>query len=127
MPRPLFLPSLRQRVWLAIVAVLAVGCALYMRYGVMQVPEKALACQAGLDTGWLCSVRSVEIAFFQNNVFGVVALGAALLNLLRPSIVLVTVALAAAGSGIVLYNVSLSALAAALLLLSLARSAPLPE
>ena len=126
MPRPLFLPTARQACWLLIVGVMSVGGALYLRYMVMQVPEKALACQAGLDT-WLCSARKVAISFFQHNIFGVVALGAAVLNLVRPSIVLVTVSLLTAGLGIVLYNVTLSALAVALLLISLARPAPAPE
>jgi hypothetical protein len=56
-------------------------------------------------------------------VFGWVALIAAALNLLRPSIVLLAIGIAAAAFGIVLYNVNLSALAAALLVLSLARPA----
>jgi hypothetical protein len=56
-----------------------------------------------------------------------VALIAALLNLLRPSLVLVAVALAAASFGVVLHNVDLSALAAGLLILSLARPAPAAE
>jgi hypothetical protein len=56
-----------------------------------------------------------------------VALGAALLNLIRPSVVLCVVALVAAAFGIVLYNVTLSALAIAILILSLARAAPEPE
>ena len=60
-------------------------------------------------------------------VFGFVALGAALLNLLRPSLVLCALALIAAGFGLVLYNAALSALAVALLILSLARPAPEPE
>ena len=51
----------------------------------------------------------------------------ALLNLLRPSLVLFAVALAAAGFGIVLYNIALSALAVGLLILSLARPAPEPD
>jgi hypothetical protein len=52
-------------------------------------------------------------------------LAAALLNLLRPSVVLWAIALAAGGAGIVLYNAALSSLAVALLILSLAR--PVPE
>lgn len=126
MARPLFLPSLRQSCWLLTVGIVAVGGALYLRYMVMQVPEKALACQAGLDT-WLCLARKVAIDFFQHNVFGAVALGAAVLNLVRPSIVLVTVVLFTAGLGIVLYNVALSSLAVALVPLSLARTAAAPE
>jgi len=57
-------------------------------------------------------------------VFGIVALGAALLNLLRPSVVFWALALLAGDAGIVLYNTALSALAMALLILSLARSVP---
>lgn len=126
MQRPLFLPTKRQAVWLLIVGALAVGYALWLRYRVIQVHDVALACQAGFQA-LHCTALKVSTAFFQNNVFGAVALGAALLNLLRPSIVLMTVALAAGGVGVVLHNASLSALAVALLILSLARTAPLPE
>jgi hypothetical protein len=59
-------------------------------------------------------------------VFGGVALAAALLNLLRPSLVLMVLALAAAAFGVVLHNADLSALAAGVLILSLARPAPAP-
>jgi hypothetical protein len=126
MPRPLFRPTARQACWLLIVGVLAVGFALYERYMVMQVPEKALACMAGLDT-WICRAHKIALNFYQYHVFGTVALAAAILNLVRPSIVLVTVALFSGGLGIVLHNVALSALSVALLLISLARPAPVPE
>jgi hypothetical protein len=122
MPRRLFLPSARQTNWLLVIGFVSLGYALYLRYTAIEVPAVALACQAGLDT-WLCLARRTATTFFQHSVFGVVALGAAILNLLRPSIVLFAVALAAAGLGIVLYNVTLSAFAVALLLLSLARPA----
>ena len=49
------------------------------------------------------------------------------MNLLRPSLVLTAIALAAAGLGVVLYNVGLAGIAVALLILSLARRAPAPE
>src|SRR3954464_12761558 len=107
MPRPLFLPTARQSNWLLLIGLLSVGYALYLRYTAIEVPAVALACQAGLDT-WLCLARKTATALFQHSVFGVVALGTALLNLLRPSIVLFAVALATAGLGIVLYNVTLS-------------------
>jgi len=55
------------------------------------------------------------------------ALAAAALNLFRPSIVLVTLALAAAAFGIVLHNADLAGLAVGLLILSLARRAPAAE
>jgi hypothetical protein len=126
MHRPLFQPSARQINWLLVVGFLSVGYALYLRYTAIEVPVVALACQSGLDT-WLCLARKVATALFQHSVFGAIAVGAAMLNLLRTSIVLVTVALAAAGLGIVLYNVTLSAFAVALLLLSLARPASAAE
>jgi hypothetical protein len=126
MRRPLFLPTPRQTNWLLIVAFLSVGEALYLRYMAIEYSNVALACQAGLKT-WLCSTFRLTIILYNYVVFGGAALVAALLNLFRPSIVLVTIALAAGGFGIVLHNADLSALAAGLLILSLARPAPAPE
>src|SRR4051812_33868528 len=114
MPRPLFLPTARQINWLLIVAFSSVGFAMYLRYTTLEVPAVALACQAGLNT-WLCLARRVAMAFFQHSVFGVVALVIAALNLLRPSLVLLSAGLAMAGLGLVLYNTMLSAYAVALL------------
>jgi len=126
MPRPLFLPTARQANWLLIIAFLSVGQALYLRYMAIENPNVELTCQAGLKT-WLCSAFHVSIALYNHYVFGAVALAAALLNLMRPSLVLVAIALAAGGFGIVLHDPELSALAAAVLILSLARSAPATE
>ena len=126
MPRPLFLPTARQANWLLIIAFLSVGQALYLRYMAIENPNVELTCQAGLKT-WLCSAFHVSIALYNHYAFGAVALAAALLNLVRPSIVLVGIALAAGGFGIVLHNPELSALATAVLILSLARSAPATE
>jgi hypothetical protein len=126
MHRPLFLPTARQTNWLLIVGFLAVGEALYIRYMAFENLNVELACQAGLNT-WLCSSFRLSIVLFNHQVFGGVALAAAVLNLLRPSIVLMAFALAAAGFGVVLHNADLSALAAGVLILSLARPAPAPE
>jgi len=126
MHRPLFLPTARQTNWLPVIALLAVGEALYLRFMAIENADVALACQAGLKT-WLCSTYRLAIVLFNHQVFGAVALVAALLNLIRPSLVLTAFALAAAGFGIVLQNADLSALAAAMLILSLARPAPAPE
>jgi len=123
--RPLFLPTPRQTNWLLIVGFLCVGEALFLRYLAIENSTVSLACQAGLDT-WLCATFRLTIVLFQYQVFGAVALTAALLNLVRPSLVLVTVALAAAAFGVVLHNADLSALAAGMLILSLARPAPAP-
>jgi hypothetical protein len=126
MQRPLFLPTARQTNWLLIVAFLAVGEALYIRFLAIENPNVALACQAGLKT-WLCTSWQISVVLFRHEVFGLVALAIALLNLLRPSLVLVAVAFAVIGFGVVLHNVDLSALAAGALILSLARPAPAPE
>jgi type IV secretory pathway TrbD component len=122
----LFLPTARQINWLLVVGFLALGEALYLRYLAVEYGPVALACQAGLQT-WLCATFRLVIVLFNHTVFGWVALAAALLNLLRPSLVFVSVALAAAGFGLVLHNADLSGLAVALLVVSLARPAPAPE
>ena len=121
--RPLFLPTARQTNWILAVGFLSVGEALYLRYLAIENSTVSLACQAGLDT-WLCSTFRLTIVLFNHQVFGAIALAAALLNLLRPSLVLVTLALAAAAFGIVLHNADLAALAVGILILSLARPAP---
>ena len=119
----LFLPSARATNWLLIVGFGSIGYALYIRYLAVEQTSVGLACQAGLDT-WLCFSRRIATALFTNSVFGFAALIVAVLNLLRPSVVLFAVGLAAACFGIVLYNIGLSSLAIGLLVLSLARRAP---
>lgn len=122
----LFLPSARQANWLLIVGFLALGQALYIRYMAIENVSVALGCQAGLNT-WLCGTFFLSMTLFNYQVFGAVALAAAVLNLVRPSIALCSLALAAACFGVVLHNTDLSALAAAVLIVSLARPAPAPE
>jgi hypothetical protein len=120
--RRLFLPTPRQTNVLLTVGFLSLGYAFYVRYLVIEHTPVGLACEAGLDT-WLCLTRKIAMGLFNHSVFGTVALGAAALNLIRPSVVLFALGLAAGGLGLVLYNVGLSGLAIALLLLSLARPA----
>src|SRR5919198_6708064 len=122
MPR-LFLPTARQLNVLLIVGFLCVGYAVYLRYLVIEQSTVGLACEAGLRT-WLCLTRKVVIALFNYSAFGIAALAAALINLMRPSILLLALGLGAGGFGVVLYNVGLSALAIPLLMLSPARPAP---
>jgi hypothetical protein len=121
-----FLPTARATHWLLIVGFLAIGEALYLRYLAIEHAQVSLACQAGLNT-WLCTSFRVAIALYNHSVFGYIALVAAVLNLVRPSIVLMSVALVAAGFGLVLHNADLAGLAVALLVLSLARPAPAAE
>jgi hypothetical protein len=126
MPTPLFLPSARLIQWLLIIGFLATGEAIYLRYLALEYAPVSLACQAGLDT-WLCTIFRLVIVLFNHSVFGWLALAAAVLNLLRPSVVLLAIGLAASGFGLVLHNAGLAGLAAGLLILSLARPAPAVE
>jgi hypothetical protein len=122
-PRRLFLPTARQTNWLIVIAFLSLGEALYLRYQAMENSVVSLACQGGLDT-WLCATFRLSIVLYNHQIFGGVALVAALLNLMRPSLILSAAALAAAAFGVVMHNADLSALAAGVLILSLARPAP---
>jgi|SRR5271166_4038327 len=109
--------------WLLIIGFLTVGYALYLRYLVIEFSTLALACDAGLQT-MACKARSLATVLFKNSVFGIVAMVIAVLHVIRPSIVLLTGGLIAAGLGIVLYNVALSGIAVGLLILGFARPAP---
>lgn len=119
----LFLPSARATNVLLIVGSSALGYALYMRYLAIEQSNVGLACDAGLNS-WLCTSRKILTVLFGYSVFGATALIVGALNLIRPSLVLFAVALAATCMGVVLYNVGLAGLAAGLLVLSLARRAP---
>ena len=109
--------------WLLIVGFVTVGYALYLRYLAIELSSVALACDAGLQT-LACKSRVVATTLFKNSVFGATALVIAVLHVMRPSIVLLTGGLIAAGLGIVLYNIVLSGLAIGLLILGFARPAP---
>jgi len=116
----LFRPTAAALNWIITVGFLAVGYAIYLRYLVIEQTQLGLACDGGLNT-WLCLSRTVASAFFENEVFGWVSLGAALLALIRPTLPLFTIAIAASAFGLVLHNAGLSGFAAALLILCLAR------
>jgi hypothetical protein len=116
----LFRPSAAALNWVITIGFLALGYAIYLRYLVIEQTQLGLACDGGLKT-WLCLSRTVVSAFFENEVFGWVSLGAAILALIRPTLPLFTIALAASAFGIVLHNAGLSGLAAALLILCFAR------
>ena len=109
--------------FLLVVGFVTVGYALYLRYLAIEFSTVALACEAGLQT-MLCKSRALATYLFKNSVFGIVALIVATLHVMRPSIVLLTVGLVAAGLGIVLYNIALSGIAIGLLILGFARPAP---
>ena len=92
-------PALALQVqWLLVVGFLTVGYALYLRYLAIEFSTVALACDAGLQT-MLCKTRDSRNFLFRNQVFGIVALIIAALHVIRPSIVLLTGGLIAAGLG----------------------------
>ena len=93
---PRFLPTPRQTNWLITVGFLSVGYALYLRYMIMENVQAGLGCDTGHQT-WLCLSRKVGLALDERGVFGWVALGAALPTLLRPNVVLFTLALVPIG------------------------------
>ena len=109
--------------FLLVIGFVTVGYALYLRYLAVEFSNTALACDAGLQS-LLCKARTLATYLFKNSVFGIVALIVATLHVMRPSIVLLTVGLIAAGFGIVLYNIALSGIAIGLLILGFARPAP---
>jgi hypothetical protein len=118
-----FTPSPRATNWLLTAEFLSLLYAFYLRYLVIEQSAVGLACDAGLDT-WLCLSRTVVTQFFNRQVFGWVAIGAAALTFLRPSLPLFAIAIVATGFGLVLYNTGLAGLAAAILIMSFARPAP---
>ena len=109
--------------FLLVVGFITVGYALYLRYLAVEFSTVALACDAGLQS-MLCKTRALATYLFKNSVFGITAMIIAVLHVMRPSIVLLTLGLIAAGSGIVLYNIALSGIAIGLLILGFARPAP---
>ncbi|RJF78683.1 hypothetical protein [Rhodopseudomonas palustris] len=109
--------------WLLVVGFVTVGYALYLRYLAIELSTVALACDAGQQS-MLCTTRLLMTYLFRNSVFGIAALVIAVLHVIRPSIVLLTAGLIAAGLGIVLYNIGLSGIAIGLLILGFARPAP---
>ncbi|WGS17270.1 MULTISPECIES: hypothetical protein [unclassified Bradyrhizobium] len=123
MTKPPFRLSPYQVQFLMVVGFLTVGYALYLRYLAIEFSTVALACDAGLQT-MICKARALSTVLFKHWVFGITALVIAVLNLIRPSIVLLTGGLIAAGLGIVLYNVALSGIAIGLFILGFARPAP---
>ena len=109
--------------WILTVGFLTVGYALYLRYMAIEFTQVRLECEGGLQT-MLCKTRILMTYLFKSYVFGIVALIVAVLHLIRPSIVTLTVGLVAVCFGIVLYNVGLSGVALGLLILGFARPAP---
>jgi hypothetical protein len=121
-----FRPPLATSLALAAISAAALSLTIYMRYWIVEPAAVGLTCDAGSMTT-VCVIRRTFIGIFVWNGFGGAALIATGLALLRPSSLLVGIALAAGFIGVVNYNTQLSALALALLPLVLARPAPAQE
>ena len=122
-----FIPTARATNWLLIVGFLAIGEALYLRYLAIEHAPVSLACQAGLKTLAVHDIPAGRSRSTTTRCSAGSRSSRPVLNLVRPSIVLLSIAIAAAGFGLVLHNADLAGLAAALLILSLARPAPAAE
>ena len=85
MSRPLFLLTLRQSAWLAALALLPIGYALYLRHQVIEQSTVGIACGAA-STSWLCISRRTAILLFTPSVFGVVAILLASENAVKVSL-----------------------------------------
>jgi hypothetical protein len=116
----LFLPSRRAASVLAMLGVVALGTALYLRYAIIQNSAIGVACEAG-EASFTCKLRLAVILMFVQDCFGWVAMIAAGVQLWRPNIVAFGTGVVFALLGLVLYNTRASALAIALLVISLAR------
>lgn len=116
----LFLPSRRAASILAMLGMVALGTALYLRYAIIQNSAIGVACEAG-EASFTCKLRLAVILMFVQDCFGWVAMIAAGVQLWRPNIVAFGTGAVFALLGLVLYNTRASALAIALLVLSLAR------
>jgi hypothetical protein len=115
-----FMPSPTALNWVIAIGLVSLGYAIYLRYLVIEQTSVGLACDNGIET-WLCLTRRVVTALFENEVFGWVGLGMAVLAMIRPALPLFIIGLAASAFGLVLHNGALSGLAAALLIMCLAR------
>jgi hypothetical protein len=119
-----FHPTAAQCAALVVIAGAALGCALYLRYGLIQNAIIGVGCDTGPRT-MLCAVRSGAIQAYDHSAFGLVALAVAIINLIRPSVALLAIGLAVSGFGVVLYsyNVLMAGIAVGLMILAFARPA----
>lgn len=119
MAQPSFLPGARAGNVVIALGGFALGWAVYVRYALLEQSTVGLACRT-LET-MTCETRDVVIALFSHSAFGIAALVAATIQLIRPSLVMFTLALMATCAGLVIYNNNLAGLAGGLLLISFAR------
>nr|WP_250152226.1 hypothetical protein [Ancylobacter radicis] len=113
------MPSSRAANVIIALGAFALGWAIYMRYALVEQSAIGLACR-GMET-MTCETREMVITLYGYSVFGIAAISLAVIQFIRPSLLVFTLALMATSIGVVMYNNNLSALAAGLLLISFAR------
>lgn len=114
-----FLPGARASNIVIACGAAALGWAIYMRYALVEQSAVGFAC-AGVETA-TCTTRALVITLFGYSAFGIAAIITSVIQFIRPSVPMFTIALMATAIGVVMYNNNLSALAAGLLLISFAR------
>lgn len=118
-----FPPSPRQINLLILLGFSALGAALYLRNALLDADALAAACFAGAPRA-ACTARAVLAELSEMQLFGGVALIAAVLHFARPRLAAFAVALAAAILGLFLGNAGAAAFAAAFLVMAFARVPP---
>ncbi len=106
-----------------VATAVALGAAIWLRYGLIDVTAIAQACEAG-ERSLTCAVRFGFNSGFRTVVPGLVAVLIGLFALVRPSVAAFGLTFVAAALCLVLFNAWPGGLAVTLALLSLARSAP---
>ncbi len=119
----LFRPGPRSLNWLIPLGLCTLGWAMYMRYMMVEPALVRLACDAGLASAG-CYARSAVMVLMEWSVFGGVALVAALVHFIAPSLAAFAVALVFSACALVFHNEIAGALAVMLLILSFARRGP---
>ena len=117
-----FLPTPRQTNLLLLIAFTSIGAALYLRLSIVESGTLTAACFAGAGRA-SCGLRWLILELHALEVFGGVALIAAVVHFFRPDVTVFAIALCAAILGLFLNNVVPSAFAAAVLIMSFARPA----
>lgn len=115
-----FLPTPRQTNWLILLGFGSFVAAIYVRQNILAFEPLIAACSASTPLA-ACGVRRIVLELSELQLFGGVALVAAVLHFMRPRVIMFSVALCAAAVGLLWGNPSLSALAIALLILAFAR------
>lgn len=116
----LFVPTPRQTNLLIVAGFAALGAAIYLRYGILESATLNAACEAGAVRAG-CGLRRAALELQETQIFGGIALVAAVLHFFRPNVAAFTVALVASVFGLLLFNTAAAAFAVGLLIIAFAR------